>query len=90
VNSSAELVAEVCPPAVTVTATIPPDSAGLVAVQVVADAQFTDVPGTVPKLTVVPVVENPVPVMVTTVLPAVGPEVGLMAVTVGGAELGMT
>jgi hypothetical protein len=37
------------------------------------------------KPTAVWVVENPVPVMVMTVPPAVGPEVGLMAVTVGVA-----
>jgi hypothetical protein len=76
-------------PTVTEISTVPADSAGLVAVQVVDDAQLTDVPDEVPKLTVVPVVENPVPVMVTTVPPEVEPELGLMAVTVGAAEVAL-
>jgi hypothetical protein len=65
-----------------VTSTVPADSAGLVAVQVVVEEQLTEVPGTVPKETV-SVEKNPVPVMVTTVPPEVGPAVGLMAVTIG-------
>jgi hypothetical protein len=83
VNSSAEVVAEVCPPTVTVISTTPPDPPGLVAVHVVADEQLTEVPGTVPKSTMVPLVENPVPVMVTTVPPEGGPDAGSMAVITG-------
>jgi hypothetical protein len=80
VNWSALLVAEVWPDTVTVTSTVPVP-AGLVAVQLLVEAQVTAVPAFDPKLTVVPVVANPVPVIVTTV-PAT-PEVGLMPVTVG-------
>jgi hypothetical protein len=57
--------------------------AGLVAVQLVTELQVTAVAAVVPKLTVVPLVENPEPVMVTTVPPAGGPELGLMLATVG-------
>jgi len=86
VNLSAAPVAEVALPEVTVTSTVP-EPAGLVALQLVVELQVTAVPATVPKLTVVPVVVNPVPVMVTTVPPARGPAVGLMAVTVGAVAV---
>jgi hypothetical protein len=66
-----------------VTSTAPAVPAGLVAVQLVTELQVTAVPAVVPKLTVVPLVAKPVPVMVTTVPPARGPELGLMLVTVG-------
>jgi len=62
---------------------VPDPPAGLVALQLVAELQVTAVAAVVPKLTVVPVVANPVPVMVTTVPPAEEPEVGLMLATVG-------
>jgi hypothetical protein len=68
--------------------------AGLVAVQLLVLAQLTAVatllgPAEAPpgmKFTVVApgTVLKSVPVIVTTVPPAVGPEEGLMAVTVGG------
>jgi hypothetical protein len=78
-------VVDVAPPTTTVTSTSPAVHAGLVAVQLVVELQVTAVPAAVAKLTVVEpeVVENPVPVIVTTVPPARGPEVGLMLVTVG-------
>jgi hypothetical protein len=83
---SAALAVEVAPPVVTSTSTAPAVvAAGLVAVQVVTELQLTFVAASVPKSTVSDVVENPVPVMVTGVSPARGPEVGLMAVTVGPA-----
>jgi hypothetical protein len=83
VNWSAVLVAEVVPPEVTVTSTAPAVPAGLVAVQLVVELQVTAVPAVAPKATVVPVMANPVPVMVTTVVPASGPALGLMLATVG-------
>jgi hypothetical protein len=66
-----------------VTSTAPALPAGLVATQLVAEAQVTEVPAPVPKSTVVPVVAKPVPVMVTTVPPAVGPLLGLMLAMAG-------
>ena len=88
-NWSAELVAEVDESTVTVTSTVPVPP-GLVAVQLVVELQVTPVPGFVPKSTVVApdVVENPVPVMLTVVPPAAGPDAGLMAVTVGAELVG--
>jgi hypothetical protein len=92
VNLSAELAVEAVPPTVTVTSTAPALPTGLVAVQLVTELQVTAVPAAVPKLTVVPVVAKFVPVMVTTVPPARGPEVGLIPVTVGAvtADAGPT
>jgi hypothetical protein len=49
----------------------------------VDEEQLTAVPAVAPKLRVVDPVTNPVPVMVTKVLPLVDPAVGLTAVTVG-------
>jgi hypothetical protein len=87
VNWSAELLAEAAVPTVTVTSTVPVP-AGLVAVQVVVELQLTEVPAVLPNSTVVApaVVEKPVPVIVTTVLPAGGPDVGLMLVTASVEE----
>jgi hypothetical protein len=52
----------------------------------VAELTVTAVAVTVPNITVAPD-RKPVPVMVTEVPPVVGPEVGLMAVTVGATAL---
>jgi len=76
------LAAELAPALATVTFTAPADSAGATAVIEVAELTVTLVAATLPKLTVLPDA-NPVPVMVTEVPPAVGPLVGLTAVTVG-------
>ena len=67
---------------VTTTLTAPAAWAGVVAVMEVALTTFTPVAAVPPKLTVAPD-KNPVPVMVTAVPPAVEPEVGETAVTVG-------
>ena len=83
-NWSADEVAEVPPAVVTVTLTVPADSAGEVATIDVDELTVTAVAVTVPNITVAPDTK-PVPVMVTEVPPVVGPEVGLMAVTVGTA-----
>jgi hypothetical protein len=88
VNSSAVSVVEGTPPAMTVTSTSPVVvPAGLTAVQVVAVALVSVVLATVPKSTV-SVVANPVPVIVTVVPPARGPEAGEIEVTAwaGAAE----
>ena len=85
-NWSAALMVDVTPPTVSVTSTtssVPDPLGGLLALQLVVELQTTAVLGVDPKSTVVPVVANPVPVMVTEVPPAAGPEVGLMEVTVG-------
>ena len=79
---SALLVAEEPVAFVTVTSTVLAASAGATAVIDVAELTVTLVAATLPKLTVLPDA-NPVPVMVTEVPPAVGPLVGLTAVTVG-------
>ena len=80
---SALLVAEVPPAPVTVTLTVPADSAGATAVIDVAELTVTLEAAVEPKLTVLPDTK-PVPVIVTDVPPAVGPLVGLTTVTVGG------
>ena len=69
---------------VTVTCTVPADSAGDVAVIEVDELTVVAVAVTVPNITVAEEVKL-VPVMVTEVPPAVGPEVGLIEVTVGAA-----
>ena len=69
---------------VTVTSTVPVP-AGDVAVIEVALLTTTPLAALVPNLTVAPV-RNPVPVMVTLVPPAVGPALGLTALTVGAAS----
>ena len=72
------------PGVVTVTSTVPTDSAGEVAVQEIVDEQDT-VAAVAPKWTIVSpeVVEKPVPLMVTLVPPAVGPADGLIKATDG-------
>ena len=70
------------PGVVTVTSTVPADSAGDVAVTDVAEFTVTAVAVTVPNITVADEVK-PVPVMATDVPPLVEPLVGLIAVTVG-------
>ena len=82
---AAALVDEVALPTVTVTSTVPALSAGLSAVHEVAELQLTPVAGSLPKPTVEAVVENPDPVIVTTVPPPGGPVVGLMLATAGPA-----
>ena len=81
---SAALVGLVPPGVVTVTSTMPVP-AGAVAVTWVSEMTVTLVAGLGPKLTAVAPVK-PEPVMVTTVPPAAGPEVGLMPVNAGAAE----
>ena len=74
------------PPAVvTSTSTVAADSAGEMAEQLVVDEQLTPVPELDPKATVLAPMTNPVPVMVTVVVPVSGPALGLTAVTVGTA-----
>ena len=69
----------------TVTLTVPAGSLGEIAVQLVVEEQLTASAAVVRKSTVVlPVVENPVPVIVTNMPPATGPDVGEIPVTVGG------
>ena len=70
---------------VTVTSTVPAASAGEKAVIDVGELAVTLVAAVVPNMTALAGVLalNPEPVMVTEVSPAVGPEVGLTAVTVG-------
>src|SRR5215831_2956698 len=74
-------MALVPPAVVTVTLTVPVP-AGLVAVILVADTNVTPVPAFAPNLTVAPLAK-PVPVMVTTVPPPVGPDEGDTPETVG-------
>src|SRR6478735_5284050 len=82
VNWSLAEVALVPPVVVTVMSTVPAAWAGDVAVIDVALLTVNVVAAVAPKLTAVAPV-NPVPVMVTDVPPAVGPELGLTLVTVG-------
>ena len=67
---------------VTTTLTAPAACAAVVAVIDVPFTTTTPVAAVPPNLTVAPV-RKPVPVMVTGVPPAVVPEVGVIAVTVG-------
>ncbi len=85
VNWSAPVSGLVPPLLVTVTSTRPAASAGEKAVIDVGELAETPVAAVVPNMTALAgvVALNPVPVMVTEVPPAVGPEVGLTAVTVG-------
>ncbi|HET6963194.1 MAG TPA: hypothetical protein VFH58_00375 [Acidimicrobiales bacterium] len=82
-KSSAEEVADVPPGVVTVTSTVPAAPAGEVAVTRVESTAMTSVAGLAPKLTPVAPVRL-VPVIVTDVPPALGPDEGLTPVTVGG------
>jgi hypothetical protein len=84
VNLSAATIALVPPGVVTLTSTTPAIWAGEVMVILVLEFTVRLVPAVVPNLTAVAPV-NPVPVIVTTVPPAVGPLAGEMAVTVGRA-----
>jgi hypothetical protein len=84
VNTSTVDVAEVPPGVVTVTST-EPIPAGLRAVIVVGVTTLIFVARFVPKFTAVTLV-NPVPVIVTSVLPAAGPIAGLTPATVGMAK----
>ena len=73
------------PGLVTVTSTVPADSAGLVAVICVAELTVKLLAAMVPKSTAVAPVK-PVPVIVTDVPPAAGPAAGLTPVTAGAAR----
>jgi hypothetical protein len=84
VKWSAELVAEVPPGVVTVTSTTPASPAGEVAVMLVSLATVNEIAALDPKLTAVAPV-YPVPVIVTAVPPATGPDAGATTVTVGEA-----
>jgi hypothetical protein len=81
VKRSAAVTAEVPDGVVTVMSTVPVP-AGLVTVIRVAESAVI-VPATPPKLTPV-APARPVPVIVTTVPPLVGPFAGEIAVTAGG------
>ncbi|HEX9040944.1 MAG TPA: hypothetical protein VF838_07925 [Trebonia sp.] len=83
VNWSAELTALVPPGPVTVTSTVP-DPAGDVTVIDVAELTVTPVPALLPNDTVSPAAK-PVPVTVTVVPPATGPEAGETPRTAGAA-----
>lgn len=78
-------VGDVPPGVVTVTSTVPADSAGDVSVQTVADKQLTTLPGKTPKLAVMPKTK-PVPEIVTTVPPGSGPALGLIPVMLGAVS----
>ena len=85
VNRSAVEVALVPPGVVTVTSVIPAAWAGDLTVILVADTTVREVVFfVVPNLTAVAPV-NPVPVIVTTVLPVKGPLFGVILVTFGRA-----
>jgi hypothetical protein len=81
VNWSADEVALVPPPVVTVTSTVPVP-AGAVAVIDVAEFMVIEVAAVLPNVTAVAPVK-PVPVRVTEVPPAAGPYIGAMLVTAG-------
>jgi hypothetical protein len=83
VNWSAADVAEVPPAVVTLTSTVPVP-AGEVAVIEVPEMTVKLVAGVAPKVTAVAPVRF-VPVIVTEVPPARGPDVGEIEVTVGAA-----
>ena len=72
------------PGVVTVTSTVPADCAGSSAVMLVAPLTVKLVAVVEPKVTAVAPVRL-VPVIVTLLPPAVGPEVGFTLVTVGAA-----
>jgi len=79
---SAPEVADVPPPVVTVTSTVPAAPAGAVAVIEVSELTVKPSAFAAPNFTAV-APEKPVPVIVTGVPPAVGPAVGEIDVTVG-------
>jgi hypothetical protein len=69
----------------TVTDAVPVACAGVVTEICVAETTFTRVPGAVSKVTVAPATK-PLPLMVTTLPPAVGPDAGVTDVTTGGGS----
>ncbi len=77
-------VAELPPTVVTMMLTVPADSAGEVTVSEVAELNVKLAAAVPPNLTVEAAVKL-VPVIVTVVPPASGPELGLTPVTVGAA-----
>ena len=84
VNWSLGSVALDCPPIVTTTSATPAACAGVVALICVALTTLTPVATLPPTVTVAAPVSKLVPVIVIGVPPAVGPEVGLTPLTVGG------
>ena len=74
----------------TVMSTVPAASAGDVAVQEMVDVHETAVPAVEPNLAVVEPTTKPVPVIVTTVLPTIGPATGRMAVITGPPKLNLS
>ncbi len=82
-NRSAVTAALVPDGVVTLTLTVPAGRAGDRTVICVSEATFTFVPGVTPNPTAVAPV-NPVPVIVTRVLPVVDPFFGDMLVIAGG------
>ena len=85
-NLSETPVAEVPPGVLTVRSTVPADSAGEVAEQLVVELQLIAVDPLVPNLAVVAPTTKPVPVTVTTVAPLVLPTLGPIALTTGAAS----
>jgi hypothetical protein len=83
VKSSAAVSALVPHAVATRTLTVPLP-AGLVAVHCVVEAQLTLVPAVAPNFRVVAPTMKFEPVIVTTVPPAAGPNIGLIFVTTGG------
>ena len=81
-NWSAADVALVPPRVVTVISTIPAELAGEMAVIFVAEITVKPEALIIPNITVVAPV-NPVPVIITVVPPAAGPDIGEMLVTAG-------
>jgi len=79
-------VAEVPPGVLTVRSTVPADSAGEVAEQLVVELQLTPLAAVVPNLAVVIPTTKPVPVMLTPVAPLVLPTLGPIALTTGAAS----
>src|SRR5438876_7403255 len=84
VNWSPGFAALGCPLTVTTTSNVPAPCAGVVAVSWVALTTLMPIAAVPPTVTVA-LALNPVPVTVIAVPPAVDPEVGLTALTVGGA-----
>ena len=82
VKWSAEEIAEVPPTVVTVTSTVPAACAGEKAVTSVLETTENEIAFDAPKWTAVAPVKL-VPVMVTNVLPRVGPDAGATELTVG-------
>ena len=85
-NSSAVTVGEEPPSVVTTTSAAPPVPGGEVAAISVPDTTVNDVAGTPPKVTAA-APERLLPVIVTAVPPATGPELGLTAKTDGVANV---